>query len=136
MRNEHVNGLATASLIFGILAILCAVAVLPTPFTAGLAITFAWLSRGDGKMCARASAGNILGVVSIIISIAAAVALVIAGIHYAKQFLQQIRIAKDIMHSRSVSSEIKGLVKGLMVESYIEDGCQKIGIYTGVCACL
>ena len=44
-----------------------------------------------------------------------------------KQFLQQIRIAKDIMHSRSVSSEIKGLVKGLMVESYIEDGCQKIG---------
>jgi len=44
-----------------------------------------------------------------------------------KQFLQQIRIAKDIMHSRSVSSEIRGLVKGLMVESYIEDGCQKIG---------
>jgi len=44
-----------------------------------------------------------------------------------KQFLQQVRIAKDIMHSRSVSSEIRGLVKGLMVESYIEDGCQKIG---------
>jgi 3-deoxy-7-phosphoheptulonate synthase len=44
-----------------------------------------------------------------------------------KQYLQQVRIAKDIMHSRHVSSEIRGLVKGLMTESYIEDGAQKIG---------
>ena len=44
-----------------------------------------------------------------------------------KKYLEQIRIAKDIMHSRHVSSEIRGLVKGLMTESYIEDGNQKIG---------
>ncbi len=44
-----------------------------------------------------------------------------------KQYLQQIRIAKDVLHSRRVSDEINGIVKGLMVESYIEDGCQKIG---------
>ena len=31
------------------------------------------------------------------------------------------------MHSRNVSGDIKGLVKGLMIESYIEDGAQKIG---------
>ena len=44
-----------------------------------------------------------------------------------KQYLEQIRIAKDIMHSRHVSGDIKGIVKGLMTESYIEDGAQKIG---------
>jgi 3-deoxy-7-phosphoheptulonate synthase len=31
------------------------------------------------------------------------------------------------MHSRNCSKEIKSIVKGLMIESYIEDGCQKIG---------
>lgn len=41
-----------------------------------------------------------------------------------KQYLEQIRIAKDVMHSRSQNSDIKQLVKGLMIESYIEDGCQ------------
>ncbi len=44
-----------------------------------------------------------------------------------KQYMEQIRICKDVMHSRSLSSDIHGLVKGLMVESYLEDGCQKIG---------
>ncbi len=44
-----------------------------------------------------------------------------------KQYLQQIRIAKDVLHSCRVSPEIKSIVKGLMVESYIEDGAQKIG---------
>lgn len=44
-----------------------------------------------------------------------------------KKYLEQIRIAKDVMHSRNVSNDIKKLVKGLMIESYIEDGCQKIG---------
>ncbi|MBO4591405.1 MAG: 3-deoxy-7-phosphoheptulonate synthase, partial [Eubacterium sp.] len=44
-----------------------------------------------------------------------------------KQYLEQIRIAKEVLHSRKLSSEIKGLVKGLMTESYIEDGAQKIG---------
>ena len=43
-----------------------------------------------------------------------------------KQYLEQIRISKDIMHSCHVSSDIHKLVKGLMIESYIEDGAQKI----------
>lgn len=44
-----------------------------------------------------------------------------------KQYEEQIRISKDIMHSCRVSSDIRKLVKGLMIESYIEDGAQKVG---------
>ena len=44
-----------------------------------------------------------------------------------KRFMEQIRISKDIMHSCKVSPEIRGLVKGLMIESYLEDGAQKVG---------
>lgn len=44
----------------------------------------------------------------------------------AKQYLEQIRIAKDIVHSRNQNSDIKRLVKGLMIESYIEDGAQGV----------
>ena len=44
-----------------------------------------------------------------------------------KQYLEQIRICKDVMHSRSLDGEIRKLVKGLMVESYLEDGCQEVG---------
>ena len=44
-----------------------------------------------------------------------------------KQYLEQIRIAKEVLHSRSCSEDIHKLVKGLMIESYLEDGCQKIG---------
>ena len=44
-----------------------------------------------------------------------------------KKFIEQIRICKDIMHSCKVSDDIHRLVKGLMVESYIEDGSQKVG---------
>ena len=44
-----------------------------------------------------------------------------------KKFEQQIRIAKEVMHSRKLSADIHSLVKGLMIESYIEDGCQKVG---------
>ena len=44
-----------------------------------------------------------------------------------KKYLEQIRIAKDVVYSRNHNGDIKGLVKGLMIESYIEDGCQKIG---------
>ena len=44
-----------------------------------------------------------------------------------KQFDQQIRIVKEVMHSRKLSSDIHNLVKGVMVESYIEEGCQKVG---------
>ncbi|MBQ8080702.1 MAG: 3-deoxy-7-phosphoheptulonate synthase, partial [Clostridia bacterium] len=48
-----------------------------------------------------------------------------------KQYMEQIRICKDVMHSRSLSKDIRSLVKGLMVESYLLDGCQKIseGVY-------
>ncbi len=42
-----------------------------------------------------------------------------------KQYLEQIRIAKDVMHSCHVSKDIRKLVKGLMIESYLLDGCQK-----------
>lgn len=48
-----------------------------------------------------------------------------------KQYLEQIRIAKEVLHSMRHSEDINYLVKGLMIESYLEDGCQKIddGIY-------
>ena len=45
----------------------------------------------------------------------------------AKQYLEQIRIAKDVVYSRNHNSDIKNMVKGLMIESYIEDGRQEIG---------
>ncbi len=44
-----------------------------------------------------------------------------------KRYLEQIRIAKDIVHSRNQNNDIKRLVKGLMIESYIEDGAQGAG---------
>ncbi len=44
-----------------------------------------------------------------------------------KNYLEQIRIAKDVVYSRNQSDDIKNLVKGLMIESYIEDGAQNIG---------
>ena len=44
-----------------------------------------------------------------------------------KKPLEQVRIAKEILHSMRHNSDIGKLVKGLMIESYIEDGAQKIG---------
>lgn len=44
-----------------------------------------------------------------------------------KKYLEQVRIAKDIVHSRNQNADIKKLVKGLMVESYLEDGAQGLG---------
>ncbi len=43
-----------------------------------------------------------------------------------KKYLEQIRIAKEILHSCRYNTDIRGMVKGLMIESYIEDGAQKI----------
>ena len=43
-----------------------------------------------------------------------------------KQYLEQIRIAKEILHSCRYSKDVRSIVKGLMIESYIEDGAQKI----------
>ncbi len=44
-----------------------------------------------------------------------------------KQYEQQIRICKEVLHSCKHSPEIRSIVKGLMIESYLEDGSQKIG---------
>ncbi len=44
-----------------------------------------------------------------------------------KKYLEQIRITKEVLHSCRHDANIKKLVKGFMIESYIEDGAQKIG---------
>ena len=44
-----------------------------------------------------------------------------------KQYLEQIRISKEILHSCRYDPAVKKIVKGLMIESYLEDGAQKIG---------
>ena len=44
-----------------------------------------------------------------------------------KQYLEQVRITREVLHSRRNSEEVGTMVKGLMIESYIEDGNQKIG---------
>ena len=43
-----------------------------------------------------------------------------------KKYLEQPRIAKEILHSARYSREVRSIVKGLMIESYILDGCQAI----------
>ena len=43
-----------------------------------------------------------------------------------KKYLEQVRIAKDIVHSRNQNEDIRHLVKGLMIESYLEDGAQSV----------
>ena len=44
-----------------------------------------------------------------------------------KKYLEQIRIANDVLYSRHMNPDLKKMVKGIMIESYIEDGSQKIG---------
>ncbi len=44
-----------------------------------------------------------------------------------KKFAEQPRIAKDVVYSCNHNSDIRKMVKGLMIESYLVDGCQKIG---------
>lgn len=48
-----------------------------------------------------------------------------------KQYEEQIRIAKEVLHATRHNESIRKIVKGLMIESYIEDGCQKVsdGVY-------
>ena len=43
-----------------------------------------------------------------------------------KQFKEQIRIVKEVLHSRRYSEDVRSLVKGVMIESYLEEGCQSI----------
>ena len=42
-----------------------------------------------------------------------------------KKWAEQVRIAKEVLHSTRHNDDIKKLVKGFMIESYIEDGNQK-----------
>ncbi|MBR5286744.1 MAG: 3-deoxy-7-phosphoheptulonate synthase [Clostridia bacterium] len=44
-----------------------------------------------------------------------------------KQYIEQISVANDVINSRNKNADVKRLVKGLMIESYLEDGAQKIG---------
>ena len=48
-----------------------------------------------------------------------------------KKYEEQIRIAKEVLHSTTLNKKIHELVKGLMIESYLVDGCQKVdgGVY-------
>lgn len=44
-----------------------------------------------------------------------------------KQYMEQIRIVKEVLHNRTISPEIHTMIKGVMIESYLEPGSQKIG---------
>jgi len=44
-----------------------------------------------------------------------------------KKYKDQVRIAKEVLHSCALNADIEKLFKGFMIESYIEEGCQKIG---------
>ncbi len=44
-----------------------------------------------------------------------------------KKYNEQERICKEVLHACRHSADIKSYVKGFMIESYIEDGNQKIG---------
>lgn len=43
-----------------------------------------------------------------------------------KQYKEQVRIVKEVMHNRNISPAIRQLIKGVMIESYIEPGCQSV----------
>jgi 3-deoxy-7-phosphoheptulonate synthase len=43
-----------------------------------------------------------------------------------KKFAEQPRIAKEVMRSRQHSSLLKNMIKGFMIESFIEEGAQKV----------
>ena len=41
-----------------------------------------------------------------------------------KKYLEQVRISKEVLHGCRYSADVKSIVKGLMIESYLEDGAQ------------
>ena len=43
-----------------------------------------------------------------------------------KKYLEQVRIANEVLHACRCSSDIRQMVKGFMIESYLVDGCQKV----------
>ena len=45
-----------------------------------------------------------------------------------KQYREQVRIVKEVLHSRNLNPRLKELVKGVMIESYLEEGSQGIGL--------
>ena len=57
------------------------------------------------------------------------IALVVDANHSnsAKRYQEQPRICKEVLHSCQHSERIRSMVKGFMIESYLEGGCQKIG---------
>ncbi|WP_027437569.1 3-deoxy-7-phosphoheptulonate synthase [Lachnospira multipara] len=44
-----------------------------------------------------------------------------------KQYKEQVRICKEVLHNCKYNPNIRELVKGVMIESYIEEGAQKVG---------
>ena len=46
-----------------------------------------------------------------------------------KRYKEQIRIAKEIIHSRKMNKDIYNFVKGIMIESYIKEGSRKVSDY-------
>jgi len=44
-----------------------------------------------------------------------------------KQYLKQVDISMDVLNSMKQNADVKQMVKGLMIESYLVDGCQKVG---------
>ena len=57
------------------------------------------------------------------------IALIVDANHAnsAKKFDEQPRLCKEVLHSARHNADIKKMLKGFMIESYLEDGCQKIG---------
>ena len=43
-----------------------------------------------------------------------------------KKYLEQVRIANEVLHSCRCSGDVRRIVKGFMVESYIEDGARSL----------
>lgn len=87
------NGLAIASLVFGIIGILISwTVVLNLPF-ACMTFAFSLLSRGNKRKCGVAAAGTILGIVSIVIGIVVSVSL----LRYAIQYVNSMMIDYDML---------------------------------------
>ena len=76
------NALSTASLVFGILALLSSITVVAVPFMASMAIMFAWLSRGNKRMNGRAVAGNVMAIVSIVLGLVVLAAILLAAVSW------------------------------------------------------
>ena len=48
-----------------------------------------------------------------------------------KQYKQQIRIIEEVMQNRLYDADFKKIVKGFMIESFLEEGCQKHDVVFG-----